>query len=207
MDGAYPDLIRAALQGSQALVWRRYWGSNEGPWGGNLARHSPYSPCLTINRFVNYCERSRNEAVQSTLENGVMTQFAPLTVTSLYAGIAALLLVVVSILVTAARVKHKVNIGDGGKPEMLTAIRRQGNLVEYAPMTIILMALLELGGTAPWLLHVLGIAFIVGRLMHASVDLSARPGALRGIGTTVTWIVIAAGGVLTILLTAGISVK
>lgn len=130
-----------------------------------------------------------------------------LGITALYAGLTGLLLVYTSIRVTMARVKYKVNAGDGGVPEMLGAIRTQGNLIEYAPMALILMALLEVGGTAPWVLHVLGIAFFVGRLIHASVNITAKPGAARGIGATVSWVVIVAGGVLAIAMSRGMLIK
>lgn len=130
-----------------------------------------------------------------------------LAITALYAGLTALLLIYTSIRVTVSRVKLKVNLGDGGKPEMLSVMRTQANLVEYASMTLILLALLELGGTATWLLHTLGIAFIVARLIHVTVDLGAKPGAARGIGATLTWVVIVVGGILAIAMSRGILVK
>jgi uncharacterized membrane protein YecN with MAPEG domain len=129
---------------------------------------------------------------------------AHLTITALYAGLTALLLVCTSIFVTMGRVKYKVNLGDGGNAAMLQRIRVQGNLVEYAPTALILMGLLEMGGTAAWVLHTLGIALIVGRLLHAyAIYQGPKPGAARGIGTTATWLVILAGGVLSLAMTQG----
>lgn len=130
-----------------------------------------------------------------------------LGITALYAGLTALLLIYTSVKVTLARVKHKINAGDGGNADLLSVIRTQGNLIEYAPMAIILMALLEVGGTAHWLLHTLGIVFVVGRLIHASVNVTAKPGAARGIGATLSWVMIVAGGVLAIGMWQGMMVK
>ena len=137
-----------------------------------------------------------------------MANLASLAVTPLYAGILALMLVFVSIRVTVARVRLKVNIGDGGNLEMLQTMRAQGNLAEYAPAAIILLGLLELGGTAPWLLHVLGLAFVVGRLMHAWViSKTDVPRAGRAIGVTISWLVIAVSGVLSIAMTQGLVIR
>lgn len=136
-----------------------------------------------------------------------MASLAHLNITAIYAGLTALLLVFLSVRVTMARVKYKVDLGDGGKMEMLRVIRQQGNLAEYAPMALILIALLELGGSAPWLLHTLGIVFIVARAIHASVDLSQKPGLRRGVGATATWVVILAGGVLVLAMSQGMIVK
>ncbi len=131
-----------------------------------------------------------------------------LGITSLYAGLLALLIVIVSVNVTMGRVKFKVDLGDGGKPEMLQRIRVQGNLVEYAPISLILMGLLEMAGSASWMLHTLGIVLIVGRVAHAiALSRSSAPTALRGIGATATWIVILAGGLLTLGTTQGWLVK
>ena len=133
---------------------------------------------------------------------------AHLIITPVYAGLTALLLVCTSIFVTMGRVKYKVNLGDGGNAALLLRIRVQGNLVEYAPLALILMGLLEMGGTAAWVLHTLGIAFIAGRLLHAfAVYQGPKPGAARGIGTTATWLVILAGGVLALGLSQGMVLK
>ncbi len=138
----------------------------------------------------------------------MMNQPMHLATTALYAGLLALLFVVLSIRVTLARVKYKVDLGDGGKMEMIQALRIQGNLAEYLPVALILMALLENAGSAPWLIHTLGIVLLVARLAHAE-GLMRSPGTTveRGIGATATWLVIAVGGILAIGMTAGYLVK
>ena len=49
------------------------------------------------------------------------------------------------------------------------SIRGHGNLVEYAPLFLILMLVLELSGLPQTLLYFSGIIFTAGRLMHGIV--------------------------------------
>ena len=52
-------------------------------------------------------------------------------------------------------------------PEMLQrAIRAHGNLIEYAPLFLILLFLFEFSNLNSLYLHVAGIFFFLGRLMH-----------------------------------------
>ena len=52
-------------------------------------------------------------------------------------------------------------------PEMLQrAIRAHGNLIEYAPLFLILLLLCEFSNLNSLYLHVAGIFFFLGRLMH-----------------------------------------
>ena len=46
------------------------------------------------------------------------------------------------------------------------AIRGHGNLIEYAPLFLILMLTLELSDASATLLYIAGIIFSLGRLMH-----------------------------------------
>ena len=88
-------------------------------------------------------------------------------ISSLYAALLALLIVWLSLRVIKLRRVKKVRIGDGGEPELQTAIRAQGNATEYIPISLILLVLLELSGAHMTLVHFGGIAILVGRLMHA----------------------------------------
>src|SRR5258705_338160 len=69
----------------------------------------------------------------------------------------------------AGRLRGKKNIplGDGGDRELLLAMRRQGNFVEYVPLALILIGLLELNHVQPVALHTLGAALVVARVSHA----------------------------------------
>ena len=69
-----------------------------------------------------------------------------LSITALYAGILALIVVALAVNVTVHRVKLRVPLGDGGNPDMLRMIRLHGNAVEYLPLALVLMAVYEING-------------------------------------------------------------
>jgi uncharacterized protein len=110
-------------------------------------------------------------------------------VSSIYAGILALLIVYLSLNVIKLRRANKVILGDGGVPQLQNAIRAQGNATEYIPITLILLVLLELGGTNIWLVHSGGIAILIGRLIHAKGLLSENL-RYRVLGMQVTFFTI-----------------
>ena len=122
-------------------------------------------------------------------------------ITAIFTGVLALMLVGVSIRITVLRAKKKVNLFDGGDPELGAAIRVQGNFIEYVPMALALMGLIEAMGAKSWIVYLLGIALLLARIAHAwGLYFGAFQG--RVVGTTTTWIVIAAGGLLVLGLVA-----
>lgn len=91
----------------------------------------------------------------------------PLPVTSLYAALAALFYLALSIAVIRLRWKERVPILDGGKNNLTRAIRVHGNFAEYVPFALFMLALLEISGRIPApVLHGLGIALLAGRVAH-----------------------------------------
>jgi uncharacterized membrane protein YecN with MAPEG domain len=56
--------------------------------------------------------------------------------------------------------------GNDGQESLQRAIRGHGNLIEYAPIFLILMLVAEMGGLKETALHSYGIVFLVARLMH-----------------------------------------
>jgi uncharacterized protein len=112
-----------------------------------------------------------------------------LVVSSIYAGILALLIVYLSLNVIKLRRANKVILGDGGVAQLQNAIRAQGNATEYIPITLILLILLEISGANVWLVHIAGIAIIVGRLVHAKGLLSENL-RYRVLGMQVTFFTI-----------------
>ena len=88
-------------------------------------------------------------------------------VTVLYAGILGLTAVGIAIAVGRARQAHDVSIGDGGNIEVIAAMRRHANFVEFVPITLILIALLELNGVGTTAIHALGGGLVLARLSHA----------------------------------------
>ncbi|MBL9054585.1 MAG: MAPEG family protein [Tabrizicola sp.] len=107
--------------------------------------------------------------------------------TAQYAVALTLIMIVMNTMVTFARLKTPISLGDNGNDALLVANRRLMNFVENVPMTLILMGLAEAGGAGSGILHGLGIALIVFRLIHPfglSIDTPRRPARIIGsIGT------------------------
>ncbi len=120
-------------------------------------------------------------------------------VTALYAALLGLLAIGLAARVVILRRRLRVGVGDGGHETMALAIRAHANLVEYAPLALLLLLVLEFSGARDALLHALGVALLAGRLLHAW-GLSHKTGISFGrfYGTALTWamIVVAAGGLL-----------
>lgn len=111
------------------------------------------------------------------------------SITGHYAALSALLLFVLSLRVIQARIAGRVAIGLGDSLPLLRASRAQGNFVEYAPIILVMMLLLELGGGPGWLLHLLGSMLLAGRIAHG-LGISREPENMRlrqlGMGLTFT---------------------
>ncbi|ODC03058.1 glutathione metabolism protein [Terasakiispira papahanaumokuakeensis] len=89
-------------------------------------------------------------------------------VTPIYAALLGLLLILLSFRVIKVRRRALVAVGTGDDPELLRATRVQGNFTEYVPLTLLLIWMLETQGAAsPVFIHVLGVALLVGRCLHA----------------------------------------
>jgi len=108
---------------------------------------------------------------------------------ALWAGLHLILLLVLSVLVTRQRRRHKVVIGDGGVPSLTQAVRAFGNAAEYVPAGLIGLGILALAGAAPLMIHSIGVILFVGRVLHA-FGLSRSTGASwpRAVGVLATWI-------------------
>lgn len=112
---------------------------------------------------------------------------SPLT-TALYAGLSGLWLLLVSLNVVRHRARAGVGLGDGGDTGLLRAIRIQGNTVEYVPMTLLLLAIAEMLRAPIPLIHIVGIALLVGRVLHAvGLSRSDERSFGRAAGMLLTW--------------------
>lgn len=104
-------------------------------------------------------------------------------ITALYASIIAIGVIILSNIVSARRGRAGISILHGDDLGLALAIRRHGNLIENAPLMLILMGLCEAQGLgAPWL-HAMGIGFIAARLAHVaglSADRLLAPLRLAG---------------------------
>lgn len=98
--------------------------------------------------------------------------------TALYAGLLGLLAFAVAFPAGRLRGRLGVPVGDGGNPDLLCAMRRHANFVEWVPLTLILIALLELNGVSATVIHVLGAVLVVSRIAHA---IGLRPDTIKSL--------------------------
>jgi uncharacterized membrane protein YecN with MAPEG domain len=90
-----------------------------------------------------------------------------LKVVPIYASVLALLFIGLSIRTIKIRRTRKVGIGHGQLAVLERAIRVHANFAEYVPLAMILLVILELQQTWPWVLHLGGALLVMGRLSHA----------------------------------------
>src|SRR5512141_2686394 len=119
------------------------------------------------------------------------------SITALYAGILALIVIALAINVTAHRVKLRVPLGDGGNAQMRRMIRLHGNAAEYIPFAVLLMAIYEINGGAHMALHIVGIALVAGRVVQTwGMWTTDMTNIGRQIGQSLTWLSLIALAVL-----------
>ncbi len=116
-------------------------------------------------------------------------------ITAVFTALLALMLVGISIRITVLRAKKKISYLDGGDQELGRAIHVQGNFIEYVPMTLLLMGLMEGMGAKHWLVYSFGALLLVARLAHAW-GLYAEVFQARVVGTSGNWLLLAAGALV-----------
>lgn len=119
------------------------------------------------------------------------------------AGLLGLLAVALATNVGLMRGRKRINLGDGGDAEMQAAVRAHGNLVEFAPLTL-LMIYMASDFYGFRMVAALSVVLLVARVLHAGGMLGLIPkGRLLGtLGST------AVLGIASILLAiAGLGLK
>lgn len=107
-------------------------------------------------------------------------------ITILYAGILGLMSVGLSAACGAYRGKAGISHGDGNDDELAMRMRRHANFVEYVPLALILIALLEMQSVSTIAIHALGAAVVVGRSMHWYGFSGGVSNPIRGLGAGLT---------------------
>ena len=116
-----------------------------------------------------------------------------LIITAFFSSILALIFYKLSINVIRLRRKYKVSLGSSKKHKDLEqAIRAHGNLSEFLPIGLILLACLEVNHLPKIVVFLCGLFFLIGRYPHATSFLKEEINASnRVLGMKIThWSII-----------------
>ncbi|MFP3976972.1 MULTISPECIES: MAPEG family protein [Marinobacter] len=113
-----------------------------------------------------------------------------LPVTGVFAAVLGILMLVLSGYVVKFRLKYKKGIGVTDDADFQAAVRAHGNLVEYAPIGLIMLGIAEMNGVASGLIYWTGMALVVGRLLHAwgMINGHGEEHKARALGMVLTWL-------------------
>ncbi len=117
-------------------------------------------------------------------------QYTP-SVTILYAGIFGLLLLVLSLNIFREYIRLAINSQSRNEELWRRAERAQHSFVEFVPMCLLLMFLIEVHGAPTPVLHSLGIMLLIARVLHAyGVGKDSAANVMRIIGTQTTYLIL-----------------
>jgi len=119
------------------------------------------------------------------------------------AGLLGLLVFALTGNVSRLRGRKKISLGDGGDPDMLAAIRAHANLMEFAPICLLLIYMAS-DFYGFWPTAILSIVLLVARVLHAGGMLGFIPQG-RFMGTSGTVVVLAVVSVM--LIVAGFNLR
>ena len=108
---------------------------------------------------------------------------------ALYASLAAVLIVWLSLQVINVRRAKKISLGDGNDDELKTVMAAQENALNYVPITLLLLFALEYNNGYLIVVHVFGLLFMLGRVIHARAILASNLDK-RVLGMQITFFVI-----------------
>jgi uncharacterized protein len=119
-----------------------------------------------------------------------------LPVTSLYAAIFTVVVIILANIVSAKRGRAGISILHGDDMNLALWIRRHGNLTENLPLALVLMGLCEAAGLPTLWLNAMGLGLLAARFAHLvglQIDRPAAPLRIAG-GALTQLILIAAAG-------------
>jgi uncharacterized membrane protein YecN with MAPEG domain len=119
------------------------------------------------------------------------------------AGLLGLLAVSLTVSVGRMRMQKKIYLGDGGDPEMLSAIRAHGNFMEYVPLCLALIYFAS-DYYGYWPVAIASLILLISRVLHAGGLLGFIPLG-RTMGAAGTTIILAASSAMCVY--AGFTLK
>jgi uncharacterized membrane protein YecN with MAPEG domain len=87
-------------------------------------------------------------------------------ITSFYAALLALLFIFLSKRVITIRREERISSGDGNNPRLCRTIAVHNNFAQYVPFALLLITFVELSAAPVWLVHLLGLLLLAGRVLH-----------------------------------------
>ena len=109
------------------------------------------------------------------------------------AAACALINLWLAIRVGQMRRLHKVSVGDGGNMAVIARMRAHANFTEYAPIVLILLALLELARGPSLFAWGYGFVFVIARVCHGLGMDTWKPGRAIGVALTMLVMLLLAG--------------
>ncbi|GHD49895.1 hypothetical protein SAMN05216429_112136 [Marinobacter persicus] len=111
-------------------------------------------------------------------------------ITAVFAAVTGLLLLVLSAHVVKYRLKYRQGLGVNNDPDFEASVRAHANLIEHAPLGLLMLGLAEINGVSATLVYWSGMALVVGRILHAWGMINGRggPHKARMIGILLTWL-------------------
>lgn len=122
-----------------------------------------------------------------------------LQITSILTGSFCLFMVLLSLLVSLRRREKMVSVGDAGDRILQRRIRAHGNFIEYAPLMVLAVAVLEYNASSQWLVALIALAFLFSRVVHAIGILTMERPLLRAIAMITQHTAFVVAGVLLVL--------
>ena len=124
------------------------------------------------------------------------------TTTLLFAALHALMLMALTAQVSRLRGKAQVGIGAGESTELRRWNRVHGNFTEYVPLTLLILALLEISGVGRQWIFTGGAVLLLGRVLHAwGLGRHAGTSIGRFAGMVLTMVVLGSAAVAALWIT------
>ncbi|MEQ8266397.1 MAG: MAPEG family protein [Parvibaculum sp.] len=121
---------------------------------------------------------------------------ASLTIVGVYAGLNILINLFLAYRVSANRIRSNVMTGTGSDEKLYNASRAHIVNAEYTPLALVGLVVLHLLAASIYVLHVIGLALTIGRVLHAiGVSRTGESTPPRLVGTLLTWIALLVAGI------------
>lgn len=109
----------------------------------------------------------------------------------LYAAALSLLFVFLSVRIIRLRRTLRIGIGHADNKQMLRAQRVHANFAEYVPLTLLLLAFVEMQNAHAILVHLLCAVFLIARCLHAyGLSQTVEDFRFRTAGMVITFTVV-----------------